>query len=144
MKTSTWIANKKIYYINTELIAKEEIYDGFYGVCINLEANSSDIIKVNKRRWQIEECFRIMKTEFKARPVYLSRDERIEAHFITCFISLMIYRLLEKRLNDDFTCASIIKNLRNMNFLEVAVEGYIPAYTRNDFTDYLDIYMLYK
>ncbi len=131
------IANKKIHQINTDVIAKEEIYDGFYGVCTNLEANPSEIIKVNKRRWQIEDCFRIMKTEFKARPVYLSKDERIEAHFITCFISLMIYRLLEKRLNSEFTCPTIIQNLRNMNFIEAAGEGYIPAYTRNDFTDTL-------
>lgn len=131
------IANKKIHQINSNVIAKEEIYDGFYGVCTNLEANPSEIIKVNKRRWQIEDCFRIMKTEFKARPVYLSKDERIEAHFITCFISLTIYRLLEKRLNNEFTCPTIIKNLKDMNFLEVAGEGYVPTYTRNDFTDAL-------
>ncbi len=131
------VANKKIHQINTKVIAKEEIYDGFYGVCTNLEADPSEIIKVNKRRWQIEDCFRIMKTEFKARPVYLSNDERIEAHFITCFISLIIYRLLEKRLGDAFTCSTIIQNLRDMNFLEAPGEGYIPAYTRNDFTDTL-------
>ncbi len=131
------IANEKIHKINTDVIDKEEIYDGFYGVCTNLEADPSEIIKINKRRWQIEDCFRIMKTEFKARPVYLSKDEHIEAHFITCFISLMIYRLLEKRLNNEFTCSTIIQNLRDMNFLEVEGEGYIPAYTRNDFTDTL-------
>ena len=131
------IANKKIYQINMDVIAKEEIYDGFYGVCTNLEADPSEIIKVNKRRWQIEDCFRIMKTEFKARPVYLSKDERIEAHFITCFISLMIYRLMEKRLNSEFSSKTIIQNLRDMNFLEAQGEGYIPAYTRNDFTDTL-------
>ena len=142
IKTTTYtndgeIANKKIHYINTDVIDKEKIYDGFYGICTNLEADTSEIINVNKGRWQIEECFRIMKTEFKARPVYLSKDERIEAHFITCFISLMIYRLLEKRLNKDFACSTIIRNLRDMNFLEAAGEGYIPAYTRNDFTDTL-------
>lgn len=131
------IANKKIHQINTKVIAREEVYDGFYGVCTNLEADPSEIIKVNKRRWQIEDCFRIMKTEFKARPVYLSKDERIEAHFITCFISLMIYRFLEKRLNNEFTCPTIIQNLRDMNFLEATGEGYIPTYTRNDFTDAL-------
>ena len=130
-------ADKKTHQINTDVIAREEIYDGFYGVCTNLEADPSEIINVNKGRWQIEDCFRIMKTEFKARPVYLSKDERIEAHFITCFISLMIYRLLEKRLYRKFTCPTIIQNLRNMNFLEAPGEGYIPAYTRNDFTDAL-------
>ncbi len=131
------IANKKIHQINMDVIAREKIYDGFYGVCTNLEADPSEIIRVNKRRWQIEDCFRIMKTEFKTRPVYLSKDEHIEAHFITCFISLMIYRLLEKRLNSEFSCPTIIQNLKNMNFLEAAGEGYIPAYTRNNFTDTL-------
>ncbi|MBZ4646079.1 MAG: transposase, partial [Clostridia bacterium] len=85
----------------------------------------------------IEECFRIMKSEFKARPVYLSNDDRIEAHFITCFISLIIYRLLEKRLHEEFTCHEIISGLRNIEFYNTQCEGYIPTYTRTDFTDAL-------
>lgn len=129
------IADKKVYSINDELIAREEAYDGFYAVCTNLEDGAAEIIKVNKRRWEIEECFRIMKSEFKARPVYLSRDDRITAHFITCFISLVIYRLLEKKLNDKYTCREIVDGLRAMNFLEIKGEGYIPTYTRTDFTD---------
>lgn len=76
-----------------------------------------------------------MKSEFKARPVYLSRDDRIIAHFTTCFISLVIYRLLEKKLNGKYTCHEIINGLRDINFLEVKGEGYVPAYTRTDFTD---------
>jgi transposase len=131
------IAEKEIYSINLELISKEEAFDGFYAVCTNLDDNASEIIKVNHRRWEIEECFRIMKSEFKARPVYLSRDDRIEAHFTTCFISLIIYRLLEKMLNEKFTCYEIISGLKNMNFYEVKGEGYIPTYTRTDFTDAL-------
>lgn len=131
------IADKEIYSINSELISKEEAFDGFYAVCTNLDDNPSEIIKVNNRRWEIEECFRIMKSEFKARPVYLSRDDRIEAHFTTCFISLIIYRLLEKKLNEKFTCCEIIKGLKDMNFYEVKGEGYIPTYTRTDFTDAL-------
>jgi hypothetical protein len=78
-----------------------------------------------------------MKSEFEARPVYLSRDERIEAHFITCFIALVVYRLLEKRLNEEFTCSEIISELRGMNFMEIKGEGYVPIYTRTDFTDAL-------
>ena len=93
------IADKELYSIDQALIRKEEAFDGFYGVCTNLEDDVSEIIKVNHRRWEIEECFRIMKSEFKARPVFLKKDDRIAAHFITCFISLIIYRLLEKRLN---------------------------------------------
>ena len=131
------VADKEIYSINTALIWKEEAFDGFYGVCTNLDDDVSDIIKINHRRWEIEECFRIMKSEFEARPVYLSRDERIEAHFITCFIALVVYRLLEKRLNEEFTCSEIIRELREMNFKEIKGEGYEPIYTRTDFTDAL-------
>lgn len=131
------IADKAIYSLDEKAIADEEMYDGFYGVCTNLDDDTTEIIKVNHRRWEIEECFRIMKSEFKARPVYLSRDDRIEAHFNTCFIALIIYRLLEKRLNENFTCHEIIRELREMNFKEVMGEGYEPIYTRTDFTDAL-------
>jgi len=131
------VAEKEIYRIDSTLINKEEAFDGFYGVCTNLEDDVSEIIKVNHGRWEIEECFRIMKSEFKARPVYLSNDDRIEAHFTTCFISLIIYRLLEKRLNDNFTCNEIISGLRDMEFLDIRGEGYVPTYTRTDFTDAL-------
>jgi len=131
------VAEKEILSIDSSLILKEEAFDGFYAVCTNLEDDVSEIIKVNRRRWEIEECFRIMKSEFKARPVYLSNDDRIEAHFITCFISLILYRLLEKRLNEKFTCQEIITGLRDMNFLEIKGDGYIPTYTRTDFTDAL-------
>ncbi|WP_094547683.1 IS1634 family transposase [Petroclostridium xylanilyticum] len=131
------VAENEIYSIDSALIQKEEAFDGFYGVCTNLEDDVSEIIKVNHRRWEIEECFRIMKSEFKARPVYLSNDDRIEAHFITCFISLIIYRLLEKRLHEEFTCHEIISGLRNIEFYNTQCEGYIPTYTRTDFTDAL-------
>lgn len=129
------IAEKEIFSINKELIMKEEGFDGFYAVCTNLEDDATEIIKVNHRRWEIEECFRIMKSEFKARPVYLSNDDRIEAHFMTCFISLIIYRLLEKKLDEKYTCNEIISGLKAMDLKEVKGEGYIPTYTRTDFTD---------
>lgn len=131
------VANKEILGIDTALVEQEAAYDGFYAVCTNIEDEASAIIKVNQKRWEIEECFRIMKTEFKARPVYLQRDDRIQAHFTTCFISLMIYRLLEKKLEEKFTCNEIISGLKNMNFYEIKDEGYIPTYTRNEFTDAL-------
>jgi len=131
------IAAKEIYSINTDIIANEEAFDGFYAVCTNLDDKAEAIVKVNERRWEIEECFRIMKSEFKARPVYLRKDDRIEAHFITCFISLVIYRLLEKKLEEKFTCHEIISELREMNFKEIKGEGYEPIYTRTDFTDAL-------
>lgn len=131
------IAEHDVYSIDTSIIEKEAAYDGFYAVCTNLSDDTSEIIKVNQKRWEIEECFRIMKTEFKARPVFLQNDDRIEAHFTTCFISLMLYRLLEKKLEEKFTCNEIISTLRNMNFLEVQGEGYIPTYTRTNLTDLL-------
>jgi transposase len=131
------VAEKVSYGIDEDLIVAEEAYDGFYAVCTNLEDDAAEIIKINRRRWEIEECFRIMKSEFKARPVYLSRDDRIEAHFTTCFISLIIYRLLEKRLGEKFTYHEILKGLKSMNFLRIRGEGYIPTYTRTDLTDAL-------
>lgn len=131
------IANKKILSLNQEQIEKEEQFDGFYGVCTNLEDGAEEIIKVNQRRWEIEECFRIMKSEFKARPVYLSRDDRITAHFTTCFLSLVLYRFLEKRLEEKFTCSEIIETIRNMNLIKINEIGYIPTYTRTDLTDSL-------
>jgi len=131
------VAEKELYSIDSSLILKEELFDGFYAVCTTLEDDVSEIIKVNSRRWEIEECFRIMKSEFKARPVYLSNDDRIEAHFTTCFISLILFRLLEKKLNEKFTCHEIITGLRDMNFFTAKGEGYIPTYTRTDFTDAL-------
>lgn len=131
------VAGKEIYSIDNALIAGEGVYDGFYGVCTNLDDDVSAIIAVNRRRWQIEECFRIMKSEFKARPVYLSRDDRIKAHFTTCFLALLIYRILEKKLEDKYTCSEIIDGLVDMNFFELKGEGYSPSYTRTDFTDSL-------
>ena len=129
------VAENESYSIDTDLIAGEAAYDGFYAVCTNLDDDASAIIKVNQRRWEIEESFRIMKSEFKARPVYLQRDDRIEAHFTTCFISLMIYRLLEKKLGEKYTCHDIVTGLRDMNFFEITGEGYLPTYTRTDLTD---------
>lgn len=131
------IAEKKVLTLNTDTIQKEEKFDGFYGVCTNLEDNAEEIIKVNQRRWEIEESFRIMKSEFKARPVYLSRDDRIIAHFTTCFLSLVLLRFLEKRLNEKYTTFQIIDTLKNMNFTESIGNGYIPTYTRTELTDKL-------
>ena len=129
------IAEKKILSINNEIIEKEEKFDGFYGVCTNLEDNAEEIIKVNQRRWEIEESFRIMKSEFKARPVYLSRDDRITAHFTTCFLSLVLLRFLERKLEEKYSSSKIIDCLREMNFMESIGNGYIPTYTRTDLTD---------
>jgi transposase len=131
------IADGAIHHIDTALIEKEEAFDGFYAVCTNIEDDPAGIIRINKRRWQIEECFRILKSEFKARPVFLRIDERIHAHFATCFLALVIYRILEKRIGKGFSCTEITNGLRDMDFIEVKGEGYVPVYTRTDFTDRL-------
>jgi transposase len=131
------IANRAMYELDEAAIADEARYDGFYAVCTNLDDDPADIAKINHDRWEIEESFRIMKSEFEARPVYLQRDDRIEAHFLTCFIALMIYRILEKKLGDKFTCEEIIKTLREMDMRKVGEQGYIPSYTRTQLTDSL-------
>lgn len=131
------IAEKEVYSLDQELITNEEAFDGFYAVCTNLEDEAPAIAKINHKRWEIEECFRLLKTDFKARPVYLSRDDRIKAHFTTCFLSLTVYRYLEKCLKEKFTSSEIIRQLRDMNFYSIPGEGYIPTYTRTDFTDAL-------
>ncbi len=131
------IASKTITSLNQKLIDNEAKYDGLYAVCTNLEYDVSSIIKINQKRWEIEECFRIMKTEFKARPVYLSRKDRITAHFTTCFTALVIYRILEQKLNEKYTCEELIDTIRSMDMLIAPGEGYIPTYTRTDITDAL-------
>lgn len=133
------VCNIEIPYLDEKIIADEEQYDGFYAVCTNLDDISVDqIIRINKKRWEIEECFRIMKTDLKARPVYLQREERIQAHFLTCFIALFIYRLLEKKLGEKYTCEEIISTLREMNMYRPGEKmGWVPAYTRTDLTDAL-------
>ncbi|MBQ9156610.1 MAG: IS1634 family transposase [Eubacterium sp.] len=131
------VAEHSVYSINEERIAQEEKYDGFYAVCTNLEDEAEEIIRVNRQRWQIEECFRIMKHEFKARPAYLQRDERIKAHFMTCFIALIIFRYLEIRMENKYTAETLIQQLRDMNMTKIEGYGYIPSYDRTELTDRL-------
>lgn len=132
------IAAKKVYEIDENAVEEESMYDGFYAVCTNLVDDSvRDIISVSEGRWKIEESFRIMKTDFESRPVYVSREDRIRAHFLTCYLALLIYRILEKKVGDDHTPSEIIKALREYNLLKINGEGYIPEYTRTALTDKL-------
>lgn len=128
------IATKKLYALNEEKQAYEESFDGFYCVSTNLEDSATEIIRINQKRWEIEESFRIMKTEFKARPVFLSRDDRITAHFTICFLALLIFRKLENMLSHKYTATTILDGLKSMKFHKTN-EGYIPLYPRTDFTD---------
>lgn len=131
------VAEKNLYSLNLDAVAGEAEYDGFYAVCTNLDDDPADIAKINHDRWEIEESFRIMKSEFKSRPVYLQNDNRITAHFLTCFISLLIYRLLEKKLDNNYTCDELINTLKDMNLTSVGKDSFVPAYTRTEITDAL-------
>lgn len=125
------------YSINNNAIEEESKYDGLYAVCTNLEDDVKDIIKVNHQRWEIEESFRIMKTEFNARPVFHSNEDAIKAHFLICFLSLTIYRYLEKKLDNKYTVGEIIDTLKDMNLKLDMPEVYSPNYIRTDLTDEL-------
>lgn len=133
------LCSEEIVCLNTDAIQEEERYDGFYAVCTNLKDMGVDeIIRINKKRWKIEECFRIMKTDFKARPVYLRTEDHIRSHFLTCFIALVIYRILEKKLQEEYTCEEIIDTLKNMAVARPGEKmGYTPVYTRTNLTDAL-------
>ena len=128
------------YSLNQEMIDQEARFDGFYALCTDLQDTAPDIIRLNGGRWIIENGFRIMKSDFEARPVYVRRDDRIKAHFLTCFLALLLYKYLEKKVNrggKHFTTEQIVDTLRSMDFLSVAGEGYIPTYTRTDLTNCL-------
>ena len=125
-------------YLDTDKVADEALYDGMYAVTTDLlDDDVKDILKVSEGRWEIEECFRIMKTDFEARPVFVHADARIRAHFLICFLSLVIYRYLEKDLVQDFTCEMILDKLKSMNFANIQDQGFIPLYTRDRLTDSL-------
>ena len=119
------------YSLDENKITEETLYDGLYAVCTDLlDDNVADILKVSEGRWQIEECFRIMKTDFSARPVYLQDENRIQAHFLICFLALTIYRFLEKKMDLKYTCEELLETLKAINFAEIQEQGYIPLYKR--------------
>ena len=134
------VAEKHSFGLNDNAIEEAAAFDGYYAVYTSLNAKIYPVDRINELnhgRWEIEECFRIMKSEFMARPVYLQRDDRIKAHFLTCFVSLLILRVLEHRIEHSFTYPEIIDCLAEMDFSRIKGSGYIPAYTRTDLTDKL-------
>lgn len=133
--TNGEVASEAYYSINQSIIDEEAKYDGLYAVCTNLEDDVKDIIKVNQRRWEIEESFRIIKSEFNARPTFHSTEEAIKAHFLICFLSLTIYRYLEKKLDEKYTVGDILDTLRDMNLKLDGNSSYSPNYIRTDLTD---------
>ena len=126
------------YYLDLEKIAEEEKYDGLYAVCTDLlDDDVADILKVSEGRWQIEDCFRTMKTDFDARPVYVSREDRIQAHFLTCFLALLHFRILKRALKTPCTTEQLLYVLRSINFADIEEQGFMPVYERQKITDEL-------
>lgn len=126
------------HYLDSKKIEREEQYDGLYAVCTDLlDDDVSEVLQVSEGRWKIEECFRIMKTDFEARPIYLQNENRIQAHFLICFLALFSYRLLEKKLDFKYTCETILEALKEMNFAEIQEQGFMPLYRRRQITDAL-------
>ena len=125
-------------YFDEGKVENEALYDGLYAVATDLlDDTVSDILKISEKRWEIEECFRIMKTDFEARPVFLQKEKSIQAHFLTCFLALMLYRYLEKELKNEYTCEAILTTLKEINFADVQEQGFIPLYKRSKLTDAL-------
>ena len=131
------VATNIQYEIDNDIFVNEEKYNGLYGITTNLMNDTKTIIKVMNGRWEIEESFRIMKQEFDAGTVYLSREDRIKGHFITCFLSLFIYRYLEHKLDNKYTVSQIVSKLQEMMLLEHKGKGYEPIQMRDDLTDAL-------
>lgn len=125
------------YSLDEDAVAAEKKFDGFYAVETNLDDDIHDILAINHGRWEIEESFRIMKDDFRSRPAYLSRNDRIKAHFMTCFIALLVYRILEKKTGDQFTCEEMVATLRDMRVTKAKDIGYLPSYTRTAITNVL-------
>lgn len=136
--TSSDTAN---YVLDMDKIHEEEKYDGFYAVATNLDDSAKDILAVAQNRYKIEDCFRIMKTNFDARPVFLRKPERIRAHFLICYTALLIYRLMECKLDDNLThvtTSNLIKTLRNMNVVNMDDMYYKSIYSGSQALDALE------
>ena len=136
--TSSDTAN---YVLDMDKIHEEEKYDGFYAVATNLDDSAKDILAVAQNRYKIEECFRIMKTNFDARPVFLRKPERIRAHFLICYTALLIYRLMDCKLDDNLThvtTSNLIKTLRNMNVVNMDDMYYKSIYSGSQALDALE------
>lgn len=133
---SAEVAGNTEYALDIEAIEKEARFDGFYALCSNLEEESAvEIIRANSQRWEIEDMFRTLKTEFESRPVYLRRNDRIVAHFITCFLALLIFKTLKLKLSQpDLTTSALRKSLIGMDYLKIWGEGYMPVFEGDDTT----------
>ena len=126
------LVNENILMLDEELYNEESKFDGYYCIATNLQDNVKTIININHNRWQIEESFIIMKTELDSGTVYLQREDRIKAHFLTCFIALLVTRILEKQIDAEqknYSISQIINKLKELNLVKVSDEGFIPSFT---------------
>ena len=126
--------DKITYEIDNDRIREEEKYDGFYAIATNLDDDVKDIIAINEQRYQIEDCFRILKTDFSSRPYFHRNRGRIIAHFMICYTALLIYRLLEVKLNSfskeiHLTTRNIVETMQNMQVANISDMAYVSQYT---------------
>ena len=132
------VAKKKVFQLDVEKIEDEAKYDGLYAVCTDLlDDEVQDILKVSEGRWQIEACFRMLKTDFQARPIYVRTEDSIKAHFLVCFLSILIYKLLLKKLGGEYSSDELLETLKSFNFVDIEDQGFIPIYKRTSLTDAL-------
>ena len=137
-RTSSTKSGEKIsdqYTIDQSVIEEEEKYDGFYAVATNLDDSAKDILEVSANRYKIEDCFRMMKTNFSARPVFHQKRERIIAHFMICYTALLIYRLMEKKLDlhgTHYTADTLIETMKSMDVANIEDMCYMSTYTSSD------------
>ena len=137
-RTSSTKSGEKItdqYTIDQSVIEEEEKYDGFYAVATNLDDSAKDILEVSTNRYKIEDCFRMMKTNFSARPVFHQKRERIIAHFMICYTALLIYRLMEKKLDlhgPHYTADTLIETMKSMDVANIEDMCYMSTYTSSE------------
>ncbi len=130
---------KNNIYLDEDLINQEAQYDGFYALVTNLDDSDEEIVRINHNRWKIEESFRIMKSELKARPIYLQKENRIKAHFLTCYLALLIFRILEQKINIDnhYSSHEIIDTLKHLDLFKLKDIGYASNYKASNLSNLL-------
>ena len=132
------VAKKAEITIDEEKIAKEARFDGFYCTSTDLDVDIDKILTAARMRWQIEDAFRVSKTCLESRPVYVWTPDHIKAHFLVCFIALLLIKTLEKIMGDQFTIEELIEALKNLRVTKtVRSQGYLPTFVRTDLTDKL-------
>lgn len=133
--------------INTDVVAQEEALDGFYAYGTSLDDEAVDVLRIRSFHHEIEHIFRTTKTFLDARPVYLSRQDRIKSHFLICFLAMVMLKMLQRQIteacpkqykDEPLSIDRLINTLRDMRFAHIEGAGYLPMFSRNDLTDQLE------